>query len=207
MDHPAQKERMTFEDRMRLVFKDIIGQITTFLMRSGIKPNNITTLGLLGNIGAAILIGYGHITIGGLLALFAGACDSLDGSLARARGEVTEWGAFVDSITDRYSEMVLLFGLQIYFMTQQNWIAMLLVYLAAAGSVMVSYVKARAEGLGYQAKVGILTRFERYLVLVPCLIFNIPVIGIWVIAIFANFTALQRIYYVRRQVKMTANKN
>lgn len=206
MDQIGQKIPISFEDRMRLVFKNILGYITSFLIKVGIKPNNITTLGLLGNIFGAILIGSGHITSGGLLALFAGACDALDGSLARARGEVTGWGAFVDSVTDRYSELVLLLGLQIFYIRNLNWQAVVLVYLAAAGSVIVSYIKARAESLGYQAKVGILTRFERYLVLVPCLIFNIPLVGLWIIAIFANFTAFQRMYYVRKQSK-TVSKN
>lgn len=206
MDQIGQKIPISFEDRMRMIFKNILGYITSFLIKVGIKPNNITTLGLLGNIIGAILIGSGHITTGGLLALFAGACDALDGSLARARGEVTGWGAFVDSVTDRYSELVLLLGLQIFYIRNLNWQAVILVYLAAAGSVIVSYVKARAESLGYQAKVGILTRFERYLVLVPCLIFNIPLVGLWIIAIFANFTAFQRMYYVRKQSK-TETKN
>lgn len=201
MDQIGQKNAIPFEDRMRIVFKNVLGHITSFLIKMGIRPNNITTLGLLGNIFGAILIGSGHISLGGLLALFAGACDALDGSLARARGEVTGWGAFVDSVTDRYSELVLLLGLQIYFIRINNWQGVVLVFLAAAGSVIVSYIKARAESLGYQAKVGILTRFERYLVLVPCLIFNIPQVGLWIIAIFANFTAFQRMYYVRKQSK------
>lgn len=201
MSRSEPEARIPFEDRMRIVFKDLLDHITAFLIKIGIKPNNITTLGLIGNISAAFLIARDQITLGGIIALIAGACDALDGSLARARGEVSDWGAFVDSITDRYSELVLLLGLQFHFVRNQNWIAVLLVFLAAGGSIMVSYVKARAESLGYQAKVGILTRFERYLVLVPCLILNIPYIGLWVIAIFANFTALQRIYYVRRQSK------
>ena len=75
----------------------------------------------------------------------------------------------------------------------------MLVFISAAGSIMVSYTRARAEGLGYDAKVGLLTRVERYFVLAPGLLFNIPIVAMWVLAIFANFTALQRIWHIRRQ--------
>jgi CDP-diacylglycerol--glycerol-3-phosphate 3-phosphatidyltransferase len=82
---------------------------------------------------------------------------------------------------------------------------MILVYIAAGGTVLVSYVKARAEALGYTAKIGILSRMERYLVLIPCLIFNIPWLAIWIFAIFANITAIQRIYAVRTQAYQKLN--
>ena len=87
----------------------------------------------------------------------------------------------------------------IYFLQTQNWLACVLIYLSAVGSVMVSYTKARAEGLGFAAKVGVLTRLERFLVIAPGLIFNIPIVSLWIVAILSNFTALQRIWYVRRQ--------
>ena len=125
----------------------------------------MTILGLIGNIAAAALIGFGYVTYGGLMALLAGACDGLDGSLARLRNEVSPWGAFVDSVTDRYSELFLLLGLLVYYQRQGDGQMMILVYVAAAGAVLVSYVKSRAETLGYTAKIGILSRMERYLVL------------------------------------------
>ncbi len=90
-------------------------------------------------------------------------------------------------------------GLLAYYLQSGEWLYCGLVYLAAAGSVMVSYVKARAEALGFTAKVGLLSRVERYLVLAPALLFNIPWLAVWIIAIFANFTALQRILKVRQQ--------
>jgi CDP-diacylglycerol---glycerol-3-phosphate 3-phosphatidyltransferase len=103
-------------------------------------------------------------------------------------------------VTDRYSELAIMGGLLYYFLDNQQAAFAGLVFLAAAGSVLVSYVRARAASLGYETKVGIMTRFERYVVLVPALIFNIPVIGMGIIAILANVTAIQRIIDVRRQV-------
>jgi CDP-diacylglycerol--glycerol-3-phosphate 3-phosphatidyltransferase len=89
----------------------------------------------------------------------------------------------------------------VFYAQQGNWTAALVVYIAAGGSVLVSYVRARASSLGYDTKVGILTRMERYLVLAPALVLNIPLVGLWIIAILANITAFQRILDIRRQTR------
>jgi len=205
MSNSANPNKTTFTDRMRNVLKGIVTPIVGFLNKIGVTPNMVTTVGLIGNFTAAALIATGYVTYGGLVALFAGACDGLDGSLARLSNEVSPWGAFVDSVTDRYSELALLFGLLIYYENLGNQTMVILVYLSAAGAVMVSYVKSRAETLGYEAKVGILSRMERYLVLIPCLILNIPWVALWIFAIFGNITALQRIYSVRGQAYAKIN--
>ncbi len=119
--------------------------------------------------------------------------------MARLRGESSEFGAFVDSVTDRYSELVIFGGLLVYFLRQQEWLGAGLVYLAAAGSVLVSYIRARAQSVGFDTKIGIFSRVERYLVLIPGLVFNQPLIAVAIIALFANITALQRILHVRSQ--------
>jgi CDP-diacylglycerol--glycerol-3-phosphate 3-phosphatidyltransferase len=165
----------------------------------GIQPNTVTLAGLAGNFVAAILLAQGEFLIGGLLAMVMGAMDALDGGMARQRGEPTDYGAFIDSVTDRYSELLLYGGLLMYFANAGDQWVVLLVFLAAIGSVMVSYTRARAEGLGYEAKWGILTRAERFAVFIPSLIFSIPVVGLVLIAVLANITALQRIYVVRKQ--------
>jgi CDP-diacylglycerol--glycerol-3-phosphate 3-phosphatidyltransferase len=112
-----------------------------------------------------------------------------------------EFGAFVDSVTDRYSELVILGGLLYYFAVQGDVLAVILVFSAAAGSVLVSYIRSRGQSLGWDTKIGLLTRMERYMVLAPSLVFNIPMVGLWIIAIFANLTALQRILDVRKQAR------
>lgn len=199
MERAAEKTTMTFTDFLRVRFKGVLDPIARFLNRLGLLPNTVTILGLIGNVFGAYLLATGNITWGGVVVLIMGPIDALDGTMARLRGESSRFGAFVDSVTDRYSELVILLGLLVYYLQAQDWLAAGLVYLAAAGSVLVSYVKARGEALGFEVKIGILTRVERYLVVAPLLVFNQAKIAVWILAIFANFTALQRIWYVRRQ--------
>lgn len=194
-----KKQSITLSDRMRVIFKGTLDSVGGFFNRLGIFPNTMTLIGVAGNIVAAILLALGHITVGGILVLAMGLVDTVDGTMARLRGMPSEFGAFVDSVSDRYSELVIFGGLLYYFLAKGDWISGLGIYIAASGSVLVSYVRARAASVGMDTKVGFLSRFERYLVLAPSLIFNIPVVGIWIIAVLANFTALQRIVDVRRQ--------
>jgi CDP-diacylglycerol--glycerol-3-phosphate 3-phosphatidyltransferase len=191
--------KKTFTDYLRLWFKWFLDPLGGFFNRLGITPNMMTMLGLIGNTVGAYFLARGEMLTGGLFVLLMTPIDALDGTMARLRGESSDFGAFVDSVTDRYSELIIYGGLLYHYLYLGDPIGGLLVFSAAAGSVLVSYVKARAEALGYEAKVGILTRVERYLVLAPCLVFNQVLIGLAIIAVFANITALQRIMHVRRQ--------
>jgi CDP-diacylglycerol--glycerol-3-phosphate 3-phosphatidyltransferase len=202
-----EKKQITFTDQMRLRFRGILDPIGAFLNRIGLMPNTMTILGLIGNTVGAVLLAQGRMTIGGLIILAMGPVDALDGTMARLRGEPSEFGAFVDSVTDRYSELVIFGGLLVYYIQQGNWTGALVTYVAAGGSVLVSYVRARAASLGYDTKVGILTRMERYLVLAPTLVLSIPLVGLWIIAILANITALQRIWDIRRQTRGSIKEN
>jgi CDP-diacylglycerol--glycerol-3-phosphate 3-phosphatidyltransferase len=193
------KQPMTLTDQMRGIFRGVVEPVAGFFNRLGLMPNTMTLLGLAGNIAGAILLAQGNMLWGGILILLMGPVDALDGTMARLRGMAGSFGAFVDSVTDRYSELVIFGGLMFYYAQQGDMLSTLGVYAAAAGSVLVSYVRSRGQSLGWDTKVGILTRMERYLVLAPTLIFNIPMVGIWIIAILANVTALQRIVDVRRQ--------
>lgn len=192
----------TFTEYLRMLFKGKLDPIAGFFNNLGLMPNTMTILGLVGNIIGAVFISFGQLTVGGIIVLLMGPVDALDGTMARLRGEAGEFGAFVDSVTDRYSELIILAALLYYFVQQDNDLGILLTFFAAAGSVLVSYVRARAQSLGVDSKVGILTRVERYLVVAPMLIFNLPVYGLWILAVFANITALQRIYDVRRKFRM-----
>jgi len=189
---------MSFADKMRVWFRWYLNPIAGFLNRLGIRPNTVTLIGLMGTIGCAVLIAFGHMTWAGILLLVMGPVDAMDGALARLRNETSDWGAFVDAVTDRYSELFLFLGFLIYYMLQANAAGVILAYLAAAGSVLVSYVKARADASKLDANVGLLTRVERYIVLIPGLIFSLPLPVLIIIAVLANFTALQRILRVRR---------
>lgn len=191
--------KKTLTEYLRLWFKWFLDPLGTFFNRLGITPNMMTMAGLLGNAVGAYFLARGEMLTGGLLVLLMTPIDALDGTMARLRGEPGDFGAFVDSVTDRYSELIIYGGLLYYFLSLGNPLGGLLVFGAAAGSVLVSYVKARAEGLGYEAKIGLLTRVERYLVLAPALVFNQLFIGLGIIAVLANITALQRIWHVRSQ--------
>ena len=196
-----QKQPFTLTDFLRSRFKGVLDPIALFLNRIGLMPNTVTILGLAGNTLGAYFLARGQMTLGGILIFLMGPIDALDGTMARLRGDPTEFGAFVDSVTDRYSELVIFGGLLYYYLQQGDWLMVILAYLAAAGSILVSYTRARAQSLGMETKVGILTRLERYLVLSPALIFNIPNIALWILAVLTNLTAMQRIIDVRRKAR------
>lgn len=198
--------KKTFTDYLRLWFKWVLDPLGGFLNRLGLTPNMVTVLGLLGNTVGAIYLARGEMLTGGIWIALMTPVDALDGTMARLRGESSDWGAYVDSVSDRYSELIIYGGLMYHFLRLGEPLGGLLTFGAAAGSVLVSYVKARAEGLGYEAKVGLLTRAERYIVLAPSLIFNQLYVGLGILAVFANITALQRIWHVRRHAHTKLNK-
>jgi CDP-diacylglycerol---glycerol-3-phosphate 3-phosphatidyltransferase len=189
--------RKTLTDYLRLWFKWVLDPLGRFFNSLGITPIMMTMLGLLGNTVGAYYLARGELLTGGILVALMTPIDGLDGTMARLRGEASDWGAYVDSVSDRYSELIIYGGLLYHFLTIGEPLGGMLTFGAAAGSVLVSYVKARAEGLGYEAKVGMLTRAERYIVLAPALVFDQLYLGLSILAVFANLTALQRIWYVR----------
>jgi CDP-diacylglycerol---glycerol-3-phosphate 3-phosphatidyltransferase len=201
VDDTARSEKPTLTDVLRVHFKGVINPVAAFINRIGITPNMLTLTGLVGNIVAAVFLSQGSFLVGGLIVLLVGPLDALDGALARLRGEPSRFGAFVDSVTDRYSELFIFGGLMLHYLQHSDWLWAGVVYAAAAGSILVSYTRARAEGVGYSAKCGLLTRAERFAILIPSLLFNFAEIGVALIAVFANFTALQRVYHVRKQAQ------
>jgi CDP-diacylglycerol--glycerol-3-phosphate 3-phosphatidyltransferase len=197
----ATKTRWSFDGFLRKTFKGVIDPAAGFLLKIGLTPNMITYLGLIFSTAVAVLIATGHITIAGIVMLVTAPTDVLDGSMARLKGGDTLYGAFIDSVTDRYAELVILGGLLVYYLvTKPDVTGAILAFVAAMGSVLVSYVKARAESLGFSAKMGLLTRVERVIILIPCLIFNIPMVALWILAVLTNVTAIQRFFFVRKQI-------
>lgn len=200
MDQPVpQKSPKTFSDLLRVRFKGVLDPIGAFLNKIGITPNTMTLLGLAGHIGAAYLLARGEMLWGGVVVMIMGPFDALDGTMARLRGKTSRFGGFLDSVIDRYAELFLLGGLLFYYSSQQLWLPVILVYVAAAGSVMVSYTRSRGETANFKVTAGLMTRVERYIVIVLSLLFNRPIIALWILAILGNLTALQRIWLVRKQ--------
>lgn len=191
----------TLTDLARVRARWILEPVAAFFNKIGLMPNTLTLLGLAGNIiGAAFLL-KGDFLIGGIIILVMGPIDALDGTMARLRKMDVRFGGFVDSVTDRYSELFILGGLLGYYTLQNSHLGIILVYVAAAGSVLVSYIRARGQSIGWDTKTGILTRMERYLIIVPSLIFNFPLVGLAIISVFSHITAVQRIVDIRRQAR------
>lgn len=198
MEDSIENDSITISDKLRVIFKNVLVPIAAFFNRLGLKPNTVSLFGLVGHAAAAVLLATGRITWGGILLLIVAPVDALDGAMARLRGKPTTFGAFIDSVSDRYAEILIFGGLLLHYLQQQNHLAIILVYMSIAGSIMVSYTRARAESLGFSVKIGILSRFERYLIVIPALILNYPMVALWILAIMTNITAVQRMIHVRR---------
>lgn len=200
-----QEEPLTFTDRLRIIFKEVLGPIAVFLNKLGIHPNTLTMAGLTGTALGAYFVATGNLQMGGLLLMLMGPVDAMDGAVARLRGEPEDFGAFVDSVSDRYSELFVYAALLWHFQQAGNLSASMWVFAAAAGSLLVSYIRARAQSLGFEAKVGFLTRVERYFIIGPALLFQAPIWGVIIVAVGGNFTALQRIFHVRKSIQNRSN--
>jgi CDP-diacylglycerol--glycerol-3-phosphate 3-phosphatidyltransferase len=201
VDESIPQTRQTLSDVLRVRFKNVLDPIGRFLNRLGITPNTLTLAGLVGNFIGALCLAQGKFITGGIILFLMGPLDALDGTMARLRGEPSAWGAFVDSVTDRFSELFIYAGLIYFYLNTTNTLMVFTAFAALGGSVMVSYVRARAQSLGYEAKQGIMTRMERFVVLVAGLLFGFPELAIFLIALLANITSIQRILVVRRQAR------
>lgn len=194
------KEKPTITDILRARTVGIIDPIVTFLARYRLSPDTLTVLGMLSHFLLAYLIAIGQMTWAGIAMAILAPLDALDGALARKLGRKQGgFGAFLDSTLDRLAEIIL-FGGFIYYYLQTGDLMMLgLSYVAVTGSLMVSYTRSKAESLNMSAKVGILSRVERYVLMLVLLILNQPNLVVIILAIFTYFTVGQRMYHVWRQ--------
>ena len=184
-------------------------RIATIFVNTPITPNMLTMFGLLINIGVAALIATGNLFWAGILIVFAGLFDLLDGALARITNRITPFGGFLDSSLDRYSEGIIYMGLLWYFLQRGRTLEPMLIFAVIVGSMMVSYTRARATALNVDAEVGIMARSERIGALAISLILS-PVLpdivtwALWVVAIGAQITTIQRILHVYNQTEKAA---
>jgi CDP-diacylglycerol--glycerol-3-phosphate 3-phosphatidyltransferase len=188
--------------RRNLAYR-ITNPIVRILSKSGITPNVLTFINLILNIAAAYVIATGHFLLGGVLVLVSGLFDLLDGALARFTKQTTKFGAILDSTVDRISEAAILFGLLIWYVPQEGTnLKIIFIFIVLIGSFLVSYIRARAEGLGWQCQVGLFTRAERVIVLAIGLLINQIFIALCVLAVFIFITIVQRLVYLWKQAKI-----
>jgi soluble lytic murein transglycosylase len=171
------------------------------LFRLRLRPNHLTVAGLAASFVAAGCFIAGQTRTAGLVLIVAGLLDLLDGSLARASGQVTAFGAFLDSVIDRYSDIAVMLGIVVLYARMPNPRAALLAMAGLAGSVMVSYTKARAQSIGVDCNVGLMERPERLICLIGGAILDVMEPALWVLAVMANLTAVQRIVFTRRMMR------
>ena len=232
---------MKIRDFLQQTIYKIINPVVRRLIKMGVTPNFVTGTGLFINLIAAVILIYGathgdrgnfsYVGWAGIVILFAGLFDMLDGQVARMGKMSSTFGALFDSVLDRYSELIIFFGICYYLILQGYFFSSLFGFIALIGSMMVSYVRARAEGLGIECKVGFMQRPERiilissgavfcgifyyfagdYKILVswlsfplfePIVIFVIPLV---IVAIFSNITAIGRLNYCRKVLKDKEN--
>ncbi len=184
--------------RRNLAYR-ITNPVVGILSKSGITPNALTLINLALNIIAAYVIATGHLLIGGGLVLVSGLFDLLDGALARFTKKTTKFGAILDSTVDRISEAAILCGLLIWYIPQGASLEIVLIFVVLIGSFLVSYIRARAEGLGWQCQVGLFNRAERVIVLAIGLLINQIFIALCVLVVFVFITVVQRLVYLWKQ--------
>jgi CDP-diacylglycerol--glycerol-3-phosphate 3-phosphatidyltransferase len=179
----------------------VLYKIVHALAATGVEPNFLTFLGLVINIVAAYLFAKGRFPAAGGVMILAGLFDMVDGRVARAQGRVTRFGAYFDSVIDRYSDVGLYFGLLIYYASVNRFRYAILVGVAMAGSVMVSYARARAESLIPECKAGFWERPERIVLLILGALANKMPPVLWLLAIGPNITVIHRIVHTSRETK------
>ena len=190
-----------FSDLLKARIREGINPIGLALAALGLTPNLITLFGFLLNLLVAGVLATGQQTLAGALLLPVAALDMLDGAVARATERSTRFGAFLDSTIDRYVEAVIFLALLVVYAPLGDALTNVAIFLAAVGSLMVSYTRARAEGLDLRCEVGLLPRPERIIILALGLIGGWTVPVLWLLAVLTNFTAAQRIWHVWQVTK------
>lgn len=190
---------MTFTGTIGAVCTRILNGLVRALVFTRIHPNVFTCVGLAINAVGAWMLSRGEFFQAGLVVLLAAVFDLVDGPIARSSGRVTRFGGFLDSVIDRYSDLILLVGMLVYYASVNRFGYIVLTAVAMTGSVMVSYVRARSENEIPKCKVGFLERPERIVLLIIGTLFNRMPAVLWVIAVLSNLTVVHRIVHTWKE--------
>ena len=188
-----QQARLKLRDAVRKWFE---APVTGFLIRLGVPAAAVTIFGFALAVVAAYFASTGQFLVAGLISIPAAISDMFDGAIARAQGNAGDRGALLDSTVDRLSEAAILLGLAVYWLGEagRNDLGVVLCFVALLGSIMVSYVRARAESLGYSGTSGFLTRPERVVIIAIALLIGQPLIGMWILAVGTPISAGYRFW-------------
>ncbi len=185
-------------ERIKQSYLSLLDPIVSLSIKLKVHPNTFTTLCLLAGIYSFFLFSVGSIRLGSLMIILSGIFDNIDGKLARKSGKVTKFGALYDSTMDRYSETFIFFGIAYFFIKNHLYLTSIAVAVSLGGSLMISYVRARAESLGFDCNIGLLQRAERIVLLGILGFIHLYglIAAIWIIAVLSHITVIQRIIYV-----------
>ncbi|HGE72828.1 TPA: CDP-alcohol phosphatidyltransferase family protein [Candidatus Poribacteria bacterium] len=202
-----------FQAKLRKWTSYITEPIAKLIASIGVTANMLTIIGLIFGIVAGVCIALGRLKLAGILILIGGSFDMMDGAVARATNKSTPFGALLDSVVDRYSEGIIFLGLAVYFAMEgsikDRVLGLIPTCLGLISAFLVSYVRARAEGLQIDCKVGLMQRPERVLLLAGgVLLRNIPIanisvliLALWILVILSHFTILQRVFFAQRNLQ------
>ncbi len=193
----------SLSEKLRPMATVVLKPIARGLIRLHVTADALTIAGTLIMALAGVTAAAGNLFASALLMLVSAPMDALDGTVARMSGIKSKFGAFLDSTSDRYAEGFVLGGILIYGLNLRNDWIVVLAFVSLWGALLISYTRARAEGLNVECKVGLLTRMERFVLLIAMLALNQVLPGLVILAILTHFTALQRIYYVWRAMRVS----
>ncbi len=180
--------------------------VARLLLRARVRPNHLTVLGLGVSIAAAYVFSAGRLRWGAALLAVAGLFDFFDGAVARLAGSDSDYGAFLDSVVDRYSDLAVLLGILVYYERSADTPGAILTMATLAGTVMVSYTKARAQSIGVSCEIGVMERPERLIALIAGATFHLLTPVMALLALLTNLTAIQRIVYTRKIARDTSQR-
>lgn len=198
-----EEQKITFTEKCRKWFKGFGDTCAAFLLKIGLTADMVTIIGCVGQLFAAWLIGTEHFTWAGVLLIVFAIFDFFDGTMARmsTNGKGTPFGGFLDSTTDRYAEFIIFGSILYYYAAKNDLLTVIVCIVAMMGAFLVPYTRAKGEILGLDMRLGIMSRLERYIVLVFFLLIGYPFLAMWIIAVFANITAIQRIVHVKKELE------
>ncbi len=198
MTEKTTPEFRTLTDRVRFYTSGVTTRLGQKGYELGIHPDVVTLLGLIVVAVASYVAAQGHFFWSAIILILGTPLDALDGAIARAMKRKDKFGALLNSTLDRFADGYIFAGLAYYYSTVNNHNAVLLSILASLGTFLVSYVRARAEGLDIDCKVGLLTRMERTVIILAMLLTGWVIVGLWILAIGTHVTVIQRVWHVRR---------